>query len=103
MKRVLITGGNKGIGLEISKLFHINGFEVIVVARDFSTFPSELKAAVKQVEFDLRETEKIPELVKEVGDIDILINNSGIMNSFPFDDYPKDKKEEIFKINLENI
>lgn len=101
MKKVLITGGNKGIGLEISKLFHVNGFEVIVVARDFSTFPHELKAAVKQVQFDLHETEKIPELVKEVGEIDILINNSGIMNSLPFDNYPKDKKEEIFKINLE--
>lgn len=101
MKRVLITGGNKGIGLEISKLFYRNGFEVIVVARDYSTFSPELKDAVKKIQFDLSATEKIQDLVKEVGAIDVLINNSGIMNSLPFDNYPKDKKKAICKVNLE--
>ena len=35
-KKVLITGGNKGIGLATSKLFLARGYSVIAVARDFS-------------------------------------------------------------------
>ena len=37
-KRVLITGGNKGIGLETTRLFVEADYEVIVIARDFSNF-----------------------------------------------------------------
>ncbi|MFW5632929.1 MAG: SDR family NAD(P)-dependent oxidoreductase [Acetivibrio ethanolgignens] len=39
MKKVFITGGNKGIGLEITKLFLEADFRVIVAARDFEDFP----------------------------------------------------------------
>lgn len=101
MKKVLITGGNKGIGLAITRLFLSNNYEVIVVARDFSKFPEGLKDKVKQITFDLQEVHKVKELAKEVGEIDVLINNSGIMNSLPFDNYPDDKKEQILKVNLE--
>ncbi|MCL5073798.1 MAG: SDR family oxidoreductase [Actinobacteria bacterium] len=97
MKKVLITGGNKGIGLEITKLFLENGYQVFVLARDFKNF--SLKA--EKIVFDLTEIEKIPLLVKKIGDIDVLINNAGIMNSFPFDNYPEKKKREMLKINLE--
>ena len=38
MEKVLITGGNRGIGLECTKLFVENGYDVIVVARNFSDF-----------------------------------------------------------------
>lgn len=34
VKRVLITGGNKGIGLATTKKFLQNNFEIVVVARD---------------------------------------------------------------------
>ena len=31
-KRVLITGGNKGIGLEVTRIFARNNYKVIVIA-----------------------------------------------------------------------
>ncbi len=101
MQKVLITGGTKGIGLEISKLFISNGYDVIILARDFSKFPKNLKDKTKQISFDLQEVNKIPRLSQEIGNIDILINNAGIINSLPFDNYQEDKKDMILKINLE--
>ena len=53
------------------------------------------------IPFDLTNINKIPELVSSLGEIDILINNSGIMYSLPFDQYPEDKKSYLLKLNME--
>ena len=99
MKTVLITGGNKGIGLELTKLFLELKYHIIVVARDFTDFA--YKSDVKCIEYDLVDTEKIPELITSLGHIDILINNAGVMYSLPYDNYPHDKVNSMLKLNLE--
>ncbi len=99
MKRVLITGGTRGIGLAACKKFLERGEEVVVIGRDVSSFA--LKDATTAISFDLTQIEKIPELLSRIGHVDILINNAGIMNSIPYDAYPEDKKQAILKINLE--
>jgi len=99
MKTVLITGGNKGIGLATTKKFLNNGFRVIVLARDFSDFKLKHKN-LSQIKFDLNNYQEIPKLVKKIGDIDILINNAGIMNALPFDNYSENKMEEILAVNI---
>lgn len=97
MKKVLITGGNKGIGLAATKLFKDAGFEVIALGRDFKNFPY---SDVKTIEFDLNEVEKIPALAKEIGDIDVLVNNAGVMFSLPYDNYPKVMQDRLLNVNL---
>ena len=42
---VLITGGNKGIGLATTKKFLTKGYKVIAVARDFSSSDIVLSAS----------------------------------------------------------
>lgn len=102
MQKVLITGGTKGIGLEISKLFISSGdYNVVVIARDFSSPPHELKNKTRQVTFDLKEVNKIPQLVQEIGEIDVLINNAGVNDFSPYDNYPEEKKDMLIKVNLE--
>ena len=99
MKTVLITGGNKGIGLELTREFLTLKYKVIVVARDFEDF--EFRDSVKCIEYDLANVEGIPKLVSAMGQIDILINNAGVMYSLPYNDYPKDKVTSMLKLNLE--
>jgi NAD(P)-dependent dehydrogenase (short-subunit alcohol dehydrogenase family) len=99
LKHVLITGGNKGIGLETTKLFLDKGYKVSIIARDFSKF--ETLENCQTIEFNLKNTDKIASLINGIENVDILINNAGIMNTYTFDNYPKDKKEEILKVNLE--
>jgi 3-oxoacyl-[acyl-carrier protein] reductase len=100
MQKVLITGGNKGIGLETTKIFLKNKFEVTVVARDFEEF--ELKKEVEYIEFDLGNVSEISKIKKEVGEVDVLVNNAGIMHALPFNEYPEEKKREILAVNLES-
>jgi len=98
-KRVLITGGNKGIGLALTKLFLEQGDKVIVVARDFKDFVCADK--VECVEYDLTDVENIPNLIAQIGKVDTLINNAGVMYSLPYNNYPQEKVESMIKLNLE--
>ena len=99
MKTVLITGGNKGIGLELTKSFLALKYNIIVIARDFENVAFTNK--VTCIQYDLTNVEGIPKLIESLGDIDILINNAGVMYSLPYDQYPQDKVNTMLKINLE--
>jgi 3-oxoacyl-[acyl-carrier protein] reductase len=90
MRNVVVTGGSKGLGLEIVCKLAGSGYRAIAVARKKS---DELASLMKQAEkrntgviqftaFDLAETQKIPALVKgwrkEVGPIYGLVNNAAL-------------------------
>ncbi len=99
MKRILITGGNKGIGLETTKILSERGHHTIVVARENVNLEN-----IKNCQFigyDLRNVSGIKALVTTLGELDVLINNSGIMHACSFDNYPTQLKEDLLRINLE--
>ena len=101
MKTVLITGGNKGIGLETTRLFQQLGYTVFIVARDFhdESLPTVKNLIMKP--FDLTDIERIPQLISELGHIDVLVNNAGVMHSLPYDNYPQEKVDNILKLNIQ--
>ncbi|HEY6008900.1 MAG TPA: SDR family oxidoreductase [Geobacteraceae bacterium] len=101
MKAVFITGGNKGIGLEATRLFRELGFRVIVVARDFSDGALQASDDLVLKQFDLTQIDRIPQLIAEAGHIDVLINNAGVMYSLPYDQYPRERVDTILKLNIE--
>ena len=100
MARGLITGGNKGIGLEITRVLLENGYDIVVLARAFSKFTLPGKN-IQIVKFDLRNISDIPNLVKKIGHVDLLINNAGMLNSVAYDKYPESKKHDLLAINIE--
>ncbi|MBN2646110.1 MAG: SDR family oxidoreductase [Desulfuromonadaceae bacterium] len=100
-RHVLITGGNKGIGLACSRLFLTCGDRVTIVARHASDCELAGQERVKLVDFDLCRIEAIPELIASLPPVDVLINNAGVMYSLPYDQYPDQKREILLKLNLE--
>jgi len=98
-KRVVITGGNRGIGLDLTREFLELDYKVIVIARDFRDF--EFANLVECIEFNLSEVDKLDELVKSIGVIDLLINNAGMMYGISYKEYDNAKKEKLMKLNLE--
>ncbi len=101
LKKALITGGNKGIGLVTTQLLVAAGYKVYVLARDFTDFSLNDEALVETIKYDLSDVSGIPKLISQLPDIDILINNAGIMHAVPYDEYPPDKIDQILKINIE--
>ena len=100
-KTVLITGGNKGIGLEVTREFLNLNYDIIVIARDFKSFEFKNHAKVKQIKFDLSKVDEIESLIASLDNIDILINNAGVMYSLAYNEYADHKKNTILKLNIE--
>lgn len=100
-KTALVTGGNKGIGLEVTRRLVSLGHKVIVAARNFDNNEVLMSDNVIKKKFDLTKVDLIPELISELGEIDILVNNAGLMHAIPFDSYPQEKLNEILKLNIE--
>lgn len=98
---VLITGSNRGLGLEMAKQFSIDGYNVIGTARKPER-ANELNAlGVKVVALDVTDEESISAMVESLkgATIDILINNAGYFGpnklGTPLNDLEKLTKKEI--------
>ena len=53
------------------------------------------------IEYDLSNMEGLKELAKQVGEIDVLINNAGYMQpKYSYDNYPLEAKEHIMNVDL---
>ena len=88
-KTVLVTGANKGIGFGIAKHLGLNGWKVIVGARDQQRTEQALGAlraqgidALGWVNIDLNDLEGLERAAKEIGErfpaLTLLVNNAGI-------------------------
>ena len=93
-KRVLITGGSSGIGAATARVFASIGADVVLVARNaeklkqvalsITTMLKEKELSKVNIEIqvcDVSAESNIESLSKEVGCIDILINNAGAVPS----------------------
>ena len=85
-KTVLITGGTAGIGLEATKQFLANGAKVIVTGRDQSKLDTvkNLYPTVVAIKSDVANGEDAQLLfnqIKQLGGIDILYNNAGVLSN----------------------
>lgn len=85
MKIVLVTGGNRGIGLEICRQLDKLNHTVILGSRDFEkgiAAAGKLSMNVIVKQLDVTNEESIQELFRyiktEFGKLDVLINNAGI-------------------------
>lgn len=97
MKTALVTGAGRGIGLAAAHLFLRAGHRVLGLDRDFSK--CDLPAA-SRVQFDLQNLADIPGLVKSLGEIDVLVNNAGVLYCHPHDAFPDGDALEILTVNL---
>lgn len=109
-KTALITGGSRGLGLQMAQALGDMGARVAITARK----PDELEQAAARltqqgiesmtVVHDLSRFDTTPGLVTQVldgfGAIDILVNNAGTTWGAPAEDYPVDAWNKVINLNL---
>lgn len=100
MTNVLVTGCNRGIGLELCRQLAARGDDVIGVCRRKSDALEELGIRVIDG-IDVSNDEGVQRLRAALGDtkIDVLINNAGILRRDRFDDINYDDMVEQFVVN----
>ena len=101
MKKVLVTGANKGIGFEIARHLEKSGWQVIMGARS----QERAEAAIRQLKaegietagwqhVDLSDNESLEISAAEIGrkhpDLSLLINNAGIPGDMEVMSYEAD-------------
>jgi len=104
MPTALVTGANRGLGIEFVKALRRRGYDVIAAARR----PEEAKAlarpGVRVVQLDVADEKSIESLAAQLRGvpIDVLVNNAGVTD-------PNDKKieglsfgafERVFAVNV---
>ena len=100
MPTSLITGCNRGIGLELARQLHARGDKVIAVCRNAS---EELTAlGVRIIDgIDVSDEATVQQLKQALGDesIDVLINNAGILRRDRFGSIDYDEMLEQYRVN----
>jgi len=109
-KRVLITGAGRGLGRALAWHFARAGAEILATDREpdlLETLLREfLQAGLRIHAYPLDVTESsailaLHERIRaEVGPIDVLINNAGIVQGGPFLEVPLTKHRQTFEVNL---
>ncbi|WP_026953670.1 SDR family NAD(P)-dependent oxidoreductase [Algoriphagus vanfongensis] len=107
-KVALVTGSTAGIGYAIAKGLASEGAKVIVNGRkkeDLEKSVQQLKEesgndGITGVVADFSKKEEIDQLLKEVPEVDILVNNVGIFNQVDFADISDEEWFEMFEINV---
>jgi NAD(P)-dependent dehydrogenase (short-subunit alcohol dehydrogenase family) len=109
-KTALVTGSTAGIGLEISRRLSAEGASVILAGRS-KTKLDEAVAAVaavaapgtespRGIHADVATAEGAAILVRELPEVDILVNNLGIYESKPFGDITDEDWRRFFEVNV---
>ena len=111
-KTAVITGSNRGIGLKILEIFSQNGADVIACSRNvdknFLNKINELKNKFKNnifpIKLNLENEDSVKEAFSEINalnlNINILINNAGVIHNALYQMTSIKKLKEIFQVNF---
>jgi gluconate 5-dehydrogenase len=106
----VITGGSRGLGLQVAEALGELGARVVLTARKQAELDQAVahlagqKIEATAIACDLAKTEIIDPLVEGIlgrfGKIDILVNNAGATWGAPTVDHPLEAWEKVLRLNL---
>ena len=113
-KTVIVTGGARGIGKEITKVFAKRGYNVLInynqsnkmaeiLAKDLQNEGCNVRTFKANVACRREVNEMIKYCLEEFKTIDIVINNAGITDTNVFTEVTSDKWNEIIETNLNGV
>jgi NAD(P)-dependent dehydrogenase (short-subunit alcohol dehydrogenase family) len=100
MKHAVITGANRGIGLELARQLQQRGWQVTALCRRPSPALEDLGVTVVSG-FDVTDPDSIDDFVTQLpaGSVDLLINNAGILEGMDLEHLDLDSARRQFEVN----
>ena len=109
-KTALVTGGSRGLGLQMAHALGEAGARIMISSRkadDLEQACAELQAAgidARWVAADCARDTEIQRLADEtlqrMGDVDILVNNAGAAWGAPAEDHPIEAWDKVMNLNI---
>ncbi|NBQ90347.1 MAG: SDR family oxidoreductase [Betaproteobacteria bacterium] len=109
----LVTGGSRGLGLQMAESLGEAGAKVMLTSRkaaDLEEAAADLAAKgidARWVAADASDPEQVQRVVAEtvqrLGPIDILINNAGATWGAPAEDYPLEAWDKVMNLNVRSV
>lgn len=111
-KTALVTGSTSGIGLGIARALAEGGADILLngfgdaaqIKKQCADFASEFGVKVAFSPADMSKPADIRAMVelatKELGRVDVLVNNAGIQHTSAIEEFPDDRWDAVIAINL---
>jgi NAD(P)-dependent dehydrogenase (short-subunit alcohol dehydrogenase family) len=109
-KTALITGGSRGLGLQIAEALGEQGAKVAITARkqgeldEAAARLSKLGVETLTIAGDLSNFDSIPGMldkaIERYGTVDILVNNAGTTWGAPAEEHPREAWHKVMNLNV---
>lgn len=104
-RKILITGASRGIGWETTLNLVQSGHEVLALARSgerLKALSAQAGANCKNLVFDLAQPtgDALKQALEELGGLDIIINNAGLLITKPFEALSDQDWQSMFEVNV---
>jgi len=101
---VAVTGGARGIGLATASAFARTGATVVIGDVDVEAAGAAAAGiGAKALPLDVRSAGSCAEFVEAAGDVDIFVNNAGVVHAGPFLDIAQEMRELQLDVNLRGV
>lgn len=104
MTTTLITGANKGLGLETTRRLLEAGHIVYAGMRNTDNGADAAALGARVVQLDVTDDESVASALRSLPELDVLINNAGITGSNPpIDEFDPQTLHEVYDTNVYSI
>ncbi|GGR89660.1 SDR family NAD(P)-dependent oxidoreductase [Deinococcus sedimenti] len=103
-RHALVTGGAQGIGFEIAQGLAQAGARVTIADLNPDTGHAAARSLGGQFEvLNVTDASAVAALARKLPDVDVLVNNAGIVRNTPAEDTPDDDWRAVIDVNLSGV